>query len=80
MNCSKGFHRLRVGVRTFGALLSPTLIQAEQCRVAQFARNDSGPYAWRGGAIDGGVGCGLLFLRLICRVKRSMIGPRLRDW
>ncbi len=84
VKCSQVFHRLRVGVRTFGALSWPTLIQAEQCRVAQFAPNDFGPYGWRSGGLDGGVGClagsGLHLLRLICRVKRSMIGPHSRDW
>jgi hypothetical protein len=78
VKCSKVFHRLRVGVRTFGALLWSTLIQAEECQVVQFARNDFGPYAWRSGGMD--VGRGPRLLRLICCVKRSMIGPRLRDW
>ena len=62
MKCSKVFHPLRVGGRTFGALSWRTLIQARQCQVAQSARNDFGPYAWR----SGGIGRGPRLLRLIC--------------
>lgn len=42
MKCSKVFYRLRVGARTFGALSWPTLIQSEECQVAQFAPNAFG--------------------------------------
>jgi hypothetical protein len=42
VKCSKVFYRLRVGARTFGALSWPTLIQSEECQVAQFAPNAFG--------------------------------------
>jgi len=66
VKCSKVFYRLRVGARTFGALSWPTLIQSEECQVAQFAPNAFGPYALRSGGIHGGVGCGPWLSRPIC--------------
>ncbi len=84
MNCGQAFHLLHVGARIFGTLLRPKLIQFEQSRVAEFARNDFGPCAWRsraaGGCVGPLVGRSLDLLRLICFAKGCKIGPHSRDW